>query len=86
MAYAGDATAGNDNAGDNHGSNHYVNMDDAMYYSYNAHNDDFYGMDNYSKLRLRRSLYKDASYLLSATEAREMRRGRRVECAVLNVT
>ena len=61
-------------------------MDDTVYYSYNAHDDDFYGMDNYSNMRLRKLLYKDTSYLLSAMEAREVRRGRRVECAVLNVT
>ena len=53
--------------------NHYMNTDDAVYYSFKAHDDDFYGMDDDGNRRLRRSLYKDVSYLLSAMEAREAR-------------
>ena len=43
-------------------------------------------MDDNSNIRLRRSLHKNVSYSLSAMEAREVRRGRRVECAVSDVT
>ena len=41
--------------------NHYVSADDAVYYSFKAHDGDFYGMDNDGNRRLRRSLYNDAS-------------------------
>ena len=85
-AAAGDAAAGDDAADDKDGSNHYVNTDDAVYYSYKAHGDDFYGMDDDGNRRLRGSLYKDVSYSLIDMEARGVRQGRRVECAVLNVT
>ena len=93
-----DAVAGNSNdatdyysyadaaAGDDDGSNHYVNTDKAVYYMYKPAGDNFYGMDDNGNRILRRSLHKDVSYSLSAMDAREVRRGVRVECDVANVT
>ena len=43
-----------------------MNTDDAVYYSYKAHDNNFYGIDDDGNKRLRRSLYKEASYSLSA--------------------
>ena len=60
-----DNAAGDAAVGDEDGSNHSVNPDDAVYYSYKAHGDDFYGMDDDGRRRPRRQtrvLYKDASY------------------------
>ena len=57
---------GDNDAGDDDNINLCVNTDDAVYYSYKAHDNDFYGMDDDGNKRLRRSLYKDASYSLSA--------------------
>ena len=53
---AGDNAAGNDNV-----SNHYVNTDEAVCCSYKAHNDDFNGVDDDGNRRLRRSLHKEAT-------------------------
>lgn len=63
------------------GNNHYVNTDDAVYYNYKAHDDDFYALTD--DQRKRRGLRRwgdeaiaplvDASHSLTARETLEVR-------------
>ena len=50
--YAGD-NVGDNAVGNDNSSNHYVNTDDAVYYNYKAHANDFYSMDDDGNRRLR---------------------------------
>lgn len=59
--------------------NHYVNTDDAIYYNYAAHDDDFYGFDDDGRRGLRKlkeqentvALNLDASHSLTARETKK---------------
>lgn len=61
--------AGGDDAADD-GAGHYVNYDDAVYYNYKAHDDDFYALDDDARRGLREAARgRDASHSLTAQEA-----------------
>lgn len=63
--------AGYDDANGNNG--HYVNNDDAVYYNYKAHDDDFYALNDDARRGLREvARGVDASHSLTAQDASEV--------------
>jgi len=69
---AGDDYAADDGANNN---NHYVNNDDGVYYNYKAHDDDFYGLDDYYRRGLREvSVASNRKVMDASHSAREAKK------------